>query len=225
MLSIVANALWIAFDAAFGIFVSVVSLPFTKRQTYAWLAGAAALVIISVLAGIGDWQVTESTHAQLDSINGKASKLQDENSGLYAAIGKISGQLAAIEKPGLKRDALDLARTLIDRSGEVLALAARHGAVNPEVIPLKAFPESLDFKTMQKIWDGQQAAHEQSVIQRQQLMNDYKNTYALQVIALRQRFIDQGQDWKNEQYYTNPADIHEIQNVGLDLFQHANRLN
>jgi hypothetical protein len=233
MLSIIANALWITFDASFGIFVSVVSLPLTRRHTCAWIAGAAVLVVISVFAGIEDWQATkatqtklDSTQTKLDSLNGKASKIQDGTSAVSAAIGKISVQLAAIEKkPGLKKDALELARTLIDRSGQVLALAAQHGAVNPEVLPVKAFPESLLFKTMQKQWNDQQSAHEESVIQRQQLMSDYKNTYASEVVDLHQQFIAAGQDWNDEQYYANPADIHEILNVGLDLFQHANRLN
>jgi hypothetical protein len=110
----------------------------------------------------------------------------------------LAGELAPYLKPGLQQDALKLGSTLTNRGSQILVLtASQHGTL---------------------------ARREQFVTEQNQLMNDYKNVYAKQVIDLRQRFLDQGLDWNNEQYYSNPTDAREVANVGMDLIRHANQL-
>lgn len=127
----------------------------------------------------------------------------NNNSQLLAVIARNEARTA---KPGLQQDALKMGSTLVDRSTKILMLAARR--------PFTDFNDK-----------DATAARTQSRIDAVKLMDDYKNTYAPQVKTLRQGFIDQGQDWNNEQYYANPKNVHEIQSVGLDLLQHASRLN
>jgi hypothetical protein len=194
-------------------------------------------IVVIILVVVGVPLAYRSYRSQLalnNHITSVDNKLSDPKTGLVAISnrlnqsgiqnGILAGELAPYLKPSLKKDALELGSTLSTRAGEILSLAAQHGAVDPETLPVKAFPESLQFKTMQKQWNDQQAAHERSLKQRAELMDDYENNYASKVVALRQGFINQGLDWKNEQYYSNPTDVHEIANVGMDLIIHANRL-
>ena len=114
-------------------------------------------------------------------------------------LGAVARNEAKCAKPGLQQDALKLGSILMNRGSEILILESQRRFGLFQVGQFQA-------KTTQ-------------------LLDDYKTTYAKQVIALRQGFLDQGLEWENEQYYSNPTDAREVANIGMDLIRHANQLN
>jgi CII-binding regulator of phage lambda lysogenization HflD len=105
-------------------------------------------------------------------------------------------------KPGLRKDALELARTLIARSTQTLVLTGHDAMGDPSGWPKQAQTSNA------------------------QLVSDYNNIYANQVQSLRQRFILQGQkNWQNDRYYENPTTARDIQHLGFELLTHATALN
>jgi hypothetical protein len=189
------------------------------------------IIIISVLGIVGVMIATcgyfdERAADQLENV--LTAKITDPKTGLTALHGQLDAsgaqlatfgrELAICLKPGLKKQALELASTLMGRTTEILALAGNH--------PLKAtWPPGSSEAHLR---DEQQveATHEQSRIEGEQLLKDYKSIYVSQVLDLRQDFIQQGQtDWEDTQYYSNPSSVQQIQQIGFALFQHAKLLN
>lgn len=146
---------------------------------------------------------------QLEPLKSEISQLQADNAVLNKQIqNNVTEELASAT--GLKKSALQLAKTLIDRSRDIMVLATSFGAAPPT----------------------QRAEAEKDAAQ---FLSDYKNFYGNEVVAFRLEFIQRGQfDWKDEQHYLNPQltdnkDVIEatrqIQYIGFDLQSHANLLN
>jgi hypothetical protein len=175
-----------------------------------------------------------------DPITGLVA-LHDQNNRIFSQLARSNQQQAALLTPGLKKQALELASTLMYRSTNILALAGRHGALDPRSNPNGwAAPGSPTFIFLDKQWQQEEAAHQQAETDAVQLISDYNNTYASQIVTLREECIQQGQnDWMDKEHYLNPStndrkrvlrgwfvvDIHYIQQIGAELSQHAVRLN
>jgi hypothetical protein len=221
------NTFWLLFEF---LQMSLIEFP-TLSPWKKWTIGILTLCIASYgyVSDRRDNQKTDATLAQMNSLNERVSHLQSDNSGLYKLVSYVAANQATLMKPGLKKQALELASTLLDRSTAILVLAGQHGPRDNQ----PPGPPSLQYqKEVQRV----QEALKQSRADAAKLLSDYKNTYAQQVLTLRQEFIQQGQgDWKDEQYYLNPIQatpdasvwttIPKIQQIGSDLFRHANQLN
>jgi hypothetical protein len=153
------------------------------------------VTIVGICSDRADIQDRTETHTQL-------SNLQAENSKLVDLVGNIATNQAMAAKPGLRKDALELARTLIARSTQTPVLTGHDAMGDPSGWPKQAQTSNA------------------------QLVSDYNNIYANQVQSLRQRFILQGQkNWQNDRYYENPTTARDIQHIGFELLTHANALN
>lgn len=83
--------------------IEVKNHPLTRRQTCAWLAGAAALVVISIFAGIEDWQTTRFTSSQLSSLNGSMHTVLSQLSSLNGSMQTLSSNLLIVVKTSEER--------------------------------------------------------------------------------------------------------------------------
>jgi hypothetical protein len=202
MVNFWGSILWSVYPISWSV-VGVWLMPrLTRRQR------TVTIILIVVGVPLAVWSAL-SGRALDNRISSMDRQLSDPQTGLAALHGQLneSGtqisslakEVAACLTPGLKKDALELGSTLMNRGSQILIVTASSHYRSPDA------------------WN--QALKEQA-----QLMSDYKNTYASKVISLVQQFQARGEDWKNEQYYSNPTDAREVANVGMDLIIHANQL-
>jgi hypothetical protein len=202
------NTFWLLFELLQMSLIEFPTLPHWKKWTIGVLT--VCLATYGYISDRRDIQKQDAVSAKVDSVNDKIADLQRENSGLYRLVSNIAANQATEAVPGLKKEALELASTLLNRTTEILALQ------------FTMYPSPLA-----KISPQTQAAAE-----TQALMDDYNNAYAKQLVSLRKRFIEQGQtDWKGEQYYLDPPAqaegmlmVQAIQRIGQELLTHANHL-
>lgn len=143
--------------------------------------------------------------------------IDGENSGLLATVAHNQSLLLADSRntvDNLKSHALELASTLMQRSSTILTLAAQHSIAFPSLPAQQQEAQRVEI------------AHKQALHDSAQLLNDYKNNYANQVLDFRQKFMAQGQkNWARPQDYLNPSNAFDIARIGGELFEHANQLN
>jgi hypothetical protein len=204
------TTLWVLFEFIQMMLTEFAALPSWKRWTIGIMT--ACLATYGYVSDHRDVQRQDAAAAimngKIDAVNDKMVAVQKDNTGLYSLVSKMAATQATEAAPGLKKEALELASTLLNRTTEILALQ------------FTMYPSPLA-----RISPQAQAATE-----TQALIDDYDNAYAKQIVSLRQRFIEQGQtDWKPDQYYLNPPTqgllwVQAIQQIGQELLTHANHL-
>ncbi|HTT76024.1 MAG TPA: hypothetical protein VMF50_08590 [Candidatus Binataceae bacterium] len=203
---------------------------------------SAALFVIGILAaGFLAWddqyqlantvsrpaaqtQIDEAVRDQIAPLQREIDSQRVQLAAFQTTVANLAHKQAAVIKPVnsiaiLKKQTLELSSKLLNTSTEAISLMAAH--------PLRMNPPSgsawavIEQQSIQRA-ESMQA---QGRLEATTLFSNYKNEYATKVIMLRQQFINLGQtNWRSVQYYANPANIHDIQVIGFELFQHANLL-
>jgi hypothetical protein len=194
------------------------------------------LVLALIIAGFNAWRdeyqkankPTESTEQQIQS---RTAPLQSEieferqdNAGLHSQVNDVQAELKKIlasMSPGLKKEMLELATNLTNRTFQILLIEGDHPP-RSNIPP----PATFDSKIYEKIVKDredevellkgkQQQAHQDEA----QLVSEYNNSYASRIVEFRRQCIQMGQTgWQeDEAYYQNAKGAVDIQQIGHEV--------
>jgi len=208
-----------------------------------WLRGllVVALVVSGFLAWDEQYRIAMNSKSPDATVQNQVKHLQAEVDVLLPLISEVSNlkaqmqlsviakEQAALAKPGsIKQQALELSSMLLGRATQIQIWTMPHPGGVCTGGPNSAMhldPNSPTFKAMQQEWEKCKAKLMKAQADAAALISDYNNTYANQVLSLRDGFMAQGQKgWRDKGYYSGVHDVGEIQQIGRELLAHANSL-